>query len=117
LTEDHSYVEELVRMGKLNARDAEEHPAANVVLRAVGIDDELRIDFDYYELQDGDIYIVCSDGLYKDLEEAKIASIIASYTEDMKDLAQALLDASLAAGGTDNTSIITMKSRQKGKNA
>ena len=116
LTEDHSYVEELVRMGKLNARDAEEHPAANVVLRAVGIDDELRIDFDYYELQDEDIYIVCSDGLYKDLEEAKIASIIASHTEDMKNLAQALLDASLAAGGTDNTSIITMKSRQKGKN-
>ena len=109
LTEDHSYVEELVRMGKLNARDAEEHPAANVVLRAVGIDDELRIDFDYFELQDGDIYIVCSDGLYKDLEEAKITTIIASHPDDMKDLAQTLLDAALAEGGTDNTSIITMK--------
>ena len=46
LTEDHSYVEELVRMGKIQACDAEEHPAANVVLRAVGIDDELRVDFE-----------------------------------------------------------------------
>ena len=116
LTEDHSYVEELVRMGKLNACDAEQHPAANVVLRAVGIDDELRIDFDYYELQDEDIYIVCSDGLYKDLEEAKIVPIIASHPDDMKNLAQALLDASLTAGGTDNTSIITMKICQKENN-
>ena len=109
LTEDHSYVEELVRMGKIEARDAEDHPAANVVLRAVGIDDHLRIDLEYFELQDGDIFVICSDGLYKDLEEAKITPIIESHPENMKELAQTLLDASLAAGGTDNTSIITMK--------
>ena len=117
LTEDHSYVEELVRMGKIDARDAEEHPAANVVLRAVGIDDQLRIDLEFFELQDEDIYIICSDGLYKDLEEAKIAPIIDTHPENMEELAQALLDASLAAGGTDNTSIITMKICQKENNA
>jgi serine/threonine protein phosphatase PrpC len=116
LTEDHSYVEELVRMGKIEAREAEEHPAANVVLRAVGIDDQLRIDLEYFELQDRDIYIICSDGLYKDLEEAKIAPIIASNPDNMTELAQSLLDASLAAGGTDNTSIITMKICQKEDN-
>lgn len=113
LTEDHSYVEELVRMGKIAACEAEEHPAANVVLKAVGIDDHLCIDFEYYELQDGDIYIVCSDGLYKDLEESKIGPIIEAHPENMNDLAEALLEASLAAGGTDNTSIITMKINQK----
>jgi serine/threonine protein phosphatase PrpC len=116
LTEDHSYVEELVRMGKLEAREAEAHPAANVVLRGVGIDDQLRIDLEYFELQDGDIYIICSDGLYKDLEEAKIAPIIESHPENMNELAQTLLDASLAAGGTDNTSLITMKICQKEAN-
>ena len=113
LTEDHSYVEELVRMGKIEAREAEEHPAANVVLKAVGIDDQLRIDLEYFELQDGDIYIICSDGLYKDLEEAKIAPIIQTHPKNMNELAQSLLDASLAAGGTDNTSIIAMKICQK----
>jgi serine/threonine protein phosphatase PrpC len=113
LTEDHSYVEELVRMGKIEARDAEEHPAANVVLKAVGIDDHLSIDFEYYELQEGDIYIICSDGLYKDLEESKIGPIIESHPEKMNELAEALLEASLAAGGTDNTSIITMKITKK----
>ena len=113
LTEDHSYVEELVRMGKIEARDAEAHPAANVVLKAVGIDDNLRLDFEYFELQDGDIYIICSDGLYKDLSEGEIGPIIESHPEDMTALSQALLASSLNAGGTDNTSIITMKICQK----
>jgi serine/threonine protein phosphatase PrpC len=113
LTEDHSYVEELVRMGKLAAEEAEEHPAANVVLRAVGIDDQLCIDFEYFELQDGDIFIICSDGLYKDLEDAKIKPIIDAHSDDMHSLADVLLEASLAAGGTDNTTIITMRINQK----
>ncbi|MHC4221255.1 MAG: PP2C family protein-serine/threonine phosphatase [Planctomycetota bacterium] len=109
LTEDHSYVEELVKMGKIEAKDAESHPAANVVLKAVGIDDVLRMDFDYFELIDEDIYIICTDGLYKDIEEEKIPPIVQANAEDMDSLAQALLVASLNAGGTDNTSIITLK--------
>ena len=109
LTEDHSYVEELVRMGKIDAHDAEEHPAANVVLKAVGIDDHLTIDFEYFELQDGDIFVICSDGLYKDLDETRIGPIIEAHPENMNELAEELLGASLDGGGTDNTSIITMK--------
>jgi serine/threonine protein phosphatase PrpC len=124
LTEDHSYVEELVRMGKIEAEDAEDHPAANVedhpaanvVLKAVGIDDNLCMDFEYFNLQEGDIYIICSDGLYKDLAESKIGPIIESNSEDMTELSQALLASSLDAGGTDNTSIITMKVCQKEEN-
>jgi serine/threonine protein phosphatase PrpC len=116
LTEDHSYVEELVRMGKIEAKDAEEHPAANVVLKAVGIDDQLCMDFEYFKLQDGDIFIICSDGLYKDLAESKISPIIESNSEDMIALSQALLASSLDAGGTDNTSIITIKINQKEEN-
>ena len=113
LTEDHSYVEELVRMGKIEAADAEEHPAANVVLKAVGIDDQLTIDLEYYEIQENDVYIACSDGLYKDLEESKIGPIIEAHSDNMRDLADELLASSLAAGGTDNTSIITMKVMHK----
>ena len=113
MTEDHSYVEELVRMGKIEAKDAEEHPAANVVLKAVGIDDNLCMDFDYYEMQPDDIYIICTDGLYKDLDEEKLTPIIASHLEDMTELSEALLAASLDAGGTDNTSVIAMKICQK----
>ncbi|MCP4286270.1 MAG: serine/threonine-protein phosphatase [Gammaproteobacteria bacterium] len=113
LTEDHSYVEELVRMGKIEAKDAEDHPAANVVLKAIGIDDNLRMDFDYFEMQAGDIYIICSDGLYKDLDEERLTPIIESNLDNVTELSEALLTSSLDAGGTDNTSIIAMKICQK----
>jgi len=116
LTDDHSYVEELVRMGKIEAKDAESHPASNVVLRAVGIDDELCLDFDYVELLADDIFVLCSDGLYKDLNEEKIASAINGNQHDMTLLSQSLLSSSLDAGGTDNTSIITIKVKQKNSN-
>lgn len=109
LTEDHSYVEELVKMGKIDARDAEAHPAANVVLKAVGIDDLLRMDFDYFELLDEDIFIICSDGLYKDMDERALVNVIQADTDNMGSLTQNLLTASLNAGGTDNTSIIVLK--------
>ncbi len=113
LTDDHSYVEELVRMGKIDSVDAENHPAANVVLKAVGIDDELCIDFDYVEISDNDIFVICSDGLYKDLDENKITSIINDNQNDMGTLTQTLLSNSLEAGGTDNTSIISIKAQLK----
>ena len=113
LTEDHSYVEELVRMGKIEAREAEVHPASNVVLKAVGIDDNLCMDFEYFEIQDGDIFIMCSDGLYKDLDEDKFPPIIESNHEDMTGLSEALLSSSLDAGGTDNISIITLKTNRQ----
>jgi serine/threonine protein phosphatase PrpC len=113
LTEDHSYVEELVKMGKIKAQDAESHPASNVVLRAVGIDDNLRLDFEYFDLLNDDVFIICSDGLYKDLVDEKISPIIQQNSDDMEKLAQALLSSSLDAGGTDNTSIITIKVSNK----
>lgn len=116
LTEDHSYVEELVRMGKIEPEDAESHPAANVVLKAVGIDDELCLDFDYVELLPDDIFVICSDGLYKDLNERKIALIIEKNQTDMALLSESLLSSSLDAGGTDNTSIIALKVTPKGPN-
>ena len=112
LTEDHSYVEELVKMGKIEAKDAESHPASNVVLKAVGIDDDFRVDFSYFEMQDDDIYIICSDGLYKDLNESKISDIIQTNKDDLPLLNQTLLSSSLDAGGSDNTSIITIKVTQ-----
>ena len=112
LTEDHSYVEELVKMGKVKAKDAESHPASNIVLKAVGIDDDFRADLSYFEMQNDDIYIVCSDGLYKDLDESEILHIIQNNRNDLSLLNQSLLCSSLDAGGSDNTSIITIKVTQ-----
>ncbi len=113
LTEDHSYVEELVRMGKIEAEAAESHPAANVVLKAIGIYDNLCLDFDCFDLLADDIFIICSDGLNKDLKDQNIASIINENKEDMVQLTQSLLSSSLEAGGRDNISIISLKVSHK----
>jgi serine/threonine protein phosphatase PrpC len=112
LTEDHSYVEELIKIGKIEAKDAEAHPASNVVLKAIGVVDDIRIDLSYFEVQNDDIYILCSDGLYKDLDESKISDIIQAGRNNLPLLNESLLNSSLDAGGSDNTSIITIKLTQ-----
>lgn len=109
LTEDHSFVEELVRMGKIDSLQAESHPAANVVLNAVGIDAKLVIDMEYYEIKDGDLFILCSDGLYKDLPDAKINEILVQNPLEIEELNQKLVNAALDAGGTDNCTVILVK--------
>ncbi len=116
LTEDHSFVEELVRMGKLKAEEAEAHPAANVVLNAIGIDANLIIDMEYYEIKEKDLFILCSDGLYKDLSDDKIASLLNSSDKTLDQLNQILIDAALEVGGTDNCTVVLVKADIEAQN-
>lgn len=109
LTDDHSYVEELVRMGKITAAEAESHPAANVVLNAIGIDNDIVIDMEYSEIEDNDLFILCSDGLYKDLTEDKISQIIDNHEASLEELNHKLISAALDAGGSDNCTVVLVK--------
>ena len=109
LTEDHSYVEELVRMGKISQQQADEHPAANVVLNAIGIQDELTIDMDYFEIQDQDIFILCTDGLFKEVMDDKIIDILQSHDTPIEQLNQTLIQTALDHGGSDNCTVILVK--------
>lgn len=113
LTEDHSFVEELVRMGKIEASEAETHPAANVVLNAVGIDDSLNIDIEYFEIEHGDLFMLCSDGLYKDLSDDKISGILDQPELPIESINQQLMDSALEQGGSDNCSVILVKAEKK----
>lgn len=116
ITEDHSYVEELIKMGQLSADEAEEHPSANIILNAVGIRDKHYLDMDYIQIEDNDVFILCSDGLYKDINESALSDIIKNKIDnmDMEYLSTELLNAALAAGGTDNTSVICIKTLFRG---
>ena len=109
LTEDHSFVEELVRLGKIKEDEAESHPASNVVLNAIGIDSSLLIDMEYYEIKDQDLFVLCSDGLYKDLSGDRITDILESDTCSLEETNQSLIDAALEAGGNDNCTVILVK--------
>ncbi len=106
ISEDHSYVEELVKLGQLSADEAESHPAANIILNAIGIRDTTFLDLDYINILDKDTFILCSDGLYKDMNEQELAEIIKKEPLQMELLATNLLQRSLDAGGSDNISII-----------
>ena len=111
LTEDHSFVEELVRMGKIDASEAESHPAANVVLNAVGIETDLVIDMDYSEIQDNDLFLLCSDGLYKDLNDEKIIQILDNVELTLDQTSQRLIEAALDMGGSDNCTVVLVKAK------
>ena len=73
----------------------------------------MHLDFDCFEIKAGDIYILCSDGLYKDLEEGAMSSLLETNSVDVVQLTNELLSSSLAGGGTDNTSIVALKVDRK----
>lgn len=72
ISRDHSEVEELIQQGVIDRASAESHPSANVITRAVGGAEKLFVDFNLQTLADRDRYLLCSDGLYKDLTEEEI---------------------------------------------
>ncbi len=100
LTIDHSQVELMVQTGELRPDEAESHPLANVITRAVGGTEDLNLDVDLREIRDGDRYLLCSDGLYKDLDEDTLARNLAAGDPDAA--CHALLETALAGEASDN---------------
>ena len=102
LTEDHSYVETLVRRGELTAEAARTHPMKNVLTQAVGAMDDIQVDAGNFPVQGGDIFLLCTDGLTNMVDDATIAKIL----QTAENPADVLIDAALAAGGRDNVTVI-----------
>lgn len=107
LTRDHSQVEEMIDQGELLREDAASHPAANVITRAVGADDELFIDLALYDLEAGDCFLLCSDGLYKEVADEEIAIHLAAH--GVEEASQALLNLALDRGARDNVTVIVVQ--------
>lgn len=108
ITRDHSYVEEMVRIGELDRADARSHPDKNIITRAVGAEDKVEPDFFTVELQEGEIVLMCSDGLTNMLEDEEIRMII-SGARDLVEKAESLVEAANANGGRDNISVILIE--------
>ena len=112
LTRDHSEVQDLVARGELRAEDAEEHAAANVITRAVGGTAELYVDVAVEELAHGDRYLLCSDGLYKELKETDMALHLGAG--DVEAACDALVAGALARAGGDNVTVIVVEFQREG---
>ncbi len=104
LTQDHTQVEEMVSCGLLTRAAARTHPNANVVTRAVGARDALFMDIDAEPIQDGDRFLLCSDGLDKELEDREIAELLADGED--ADAVDALIDLALSRRGRDNITVV-----------
>jgi protein phosphatase len=107
LTRDHSQVEELVRLGLLTPDGVEGHPAANVITRAVGVAEFLDLDSEMFTLAEDDTYLLCSDGLYRELDEDAIKACLAPG--DCRQSCDRLIESALARKARDNVSVIVVR--------
>ena len=106
LTQDHAFVEDLIEKGILSREEAANHPQSNLVTRAVGAQDGLKLDLEIFELQNDDLFVLCSDGLDKEVTEAEIASV--ATREDAARLSDELVELALSRGARDNVTVITV---------
>ncbi|MVF13285.1 serine/threonine-protein phosphatase [Ketobacter sp. MCCC 1A13808] len=107
ISEDHSQVNEMLSRGMISEQEAVNHPASNVITRAVGANETLYVDATVVELQKDDIYLLCSDGLYGALSEAEISLLL--QTGDVEKATQSLIDQALQAGARDNVTVVAVK--------
>ncbi len=106
-TEDHSYVNEMLKAGRMSAEEAVKCDR-NMITRAIGGEKTVRPDFFCFELCPEDVIIMCTDGLYGELPEADMNKMAAS-TRSMHRLARSLVDEANRRGGKDNISVICIK--------
>lgn len=105
ITRDHSLVEEMVRMGGLDKESARNHPDKNIITRAIGAKDTIEIDFFHEEIKNGDIVLMCSDGLTNMLEDEEIGRILKSPLT-MEEKAKKLVETANENGGKDNITVV-----------
>lgn len=108
ITRDHSLVEEMVRMGGLGREEARNHPDKNIITRAIGASETVEVDFFTVELTEGDIVLMCSDGLTNMLEDEEIRMIM-NGQRDIVEKAQELVKAANNNGGKDNIAVILIE--------
>jgi len=113
ITEDHSLVEELLRQGRLTEEEAEEHPQRSIITRALGPEPDVEVDTVTVAAEDGDVYLLCSDGLTSMLGEGAIAEILRA-APDITVAAEQLVAAALDAGGRDNVTVVLFRVEEVG---
>ena len=106
LTDDHSLVAELVRSGKLSPEEADSHPQRSVITRALGPDASVDVDTFSVEVQPGDLFLLCSDGLTSMIGDDNIVGIVRRQRDDLDQLTRELVQAANDAGGEDNITVV-----------
>jgi serine/threonine protein phosphatase PrpC len=115
VTVDHSAVQELLNRGLITWAEIAKHPQRNVITRAVGVDDFVNADVWLTPVGGRQLYLICSDGLTKELGDEEIAAVLRDCGDDGgDDPAERLVAAALAAGGADNVTVVVIESEVVG---
>ena len=108
ITEDHTYVNSLIKAGVITEEQAEAHENKNMITRAIGADYSVQADFFQAVVHPGDIVLMCSDGLYGEVHDEKMAELL-QQDKSMNDICTDLVDLANKNGGGDNITLITLK--------
>lgn len=108
ITKDHSFVQEMVRRGEIDERDARVHPDRNIITRAVGGGTPLEVDFFEIELKESDRILMCSDGLTDMIEDEEILEIL-NEKESTSESIECLIETANENGGNDNITVVVIE--------
>lgn len=108
ITKDHSLVQEMVRMGEVDASEAKQHPKKNIITRAVGAFEELEIDFFEQQVQPKDTILMCTDGLSNMVDDTDIRQTLQTG-RDVVEKVQHLIEAANRGGGRDNVTAVVIE--------
>lgn len=107
VSDDHSLVADLVRAGDLTEEEAARHPQRNILTRALGIESALSVDTWELPIQADDRYLLCSDGLFNEIDDDRIAALLAGH-DNPELTAATLVRAAVDAGGHDNVTALVV---------
>ncbi len=105
LTDDHSLVGEMLRSGQITLDESLDHPQRNILTRALGVDSDVEVDWFEVDLREGDRYLLCSDGLFNEVTEDQIASVLRRLA-DPHEAASELVRMAVEHGGRDNVTVV-----------
>lgn len=112
ITDDHTFVQELVKKGEITVLEAKHHSERNIITRAIGSNNDVEIDMFEIELDDNDTLLLCSDGLTNHISDYEIFDYINKYGPDC---VEKLIELANRNGGTDNITVITINTSERGE--
>ena len=105
LTTDHSWVGELMRRRLISPDEAAHHPLKNIITRALGMDKKVNIDIHHEDLQEEDLFLLCTDGLTDFVDEPQIAEVLEAHRTDLPAACDVLVEMANTAAGADNVTV------------
>lgn len=108
ITEDHTYVNTLVKAGLISPEEAKTHENRNMITKAIGVEEEIEPDFFKIGMEKDDIILICTDGLYGELSKSTIAKVL-DENLSMSETCGKLVNLANKSGGSDNITVISLK--------